>query len=109
MSYMSEISKETAAPILIDEAVGLLSTAAQVLSIALDDFNAGRLDQASASAGYGTELRKALDKVIGEKQCVERLRQQLGVLDPKRELDFDAARSEVGRRLARLRGAGGLG
>ncbi len=109
MTIMSEITAETPVATILDEVVEHLKFAVQVFDQAREEAEAGNPKQAGAAAKYAKEVFVATQHVVTEVHKVEKLRQNLGILDPKRELDFDAARSEVGRRLARLRGAGGLG
>lgn len=109
MSYMSEITAETPVAGMLEEVIENLKFAIDVFNQARKEAEEGNSKQAAEAAGYAKEIFRASQQLVTETHKVERLRQQLGVLDPKRELDFDAARSEVGRRLARLRGAGGLG
>ena len=109
MLDMSEITKDTPCDQMIEELVDSLKTGIQCLDIASKEAREGKRGQAKEAADYAKMALMAMQQIVTARQNSERLRQNLGILDPKRELDFDAARSEVGRRLARLRGAGGLG
>jgi hypothetical protein len=55
---------------------------------------------------YTKELRDSLKLVLNERASVEKLRADCGGPAGDRTLDFDAARDEIGRRLACLRNAG---
>lgn len=55
-------------------------------------------------------LRAATQNMLEERNRVDKLRRQVaGVVDGAGSLDLDAARDEIGRRLACLRRAGGGG
>ena len=53
------------------------------------------------------DLKTAFQLVMDERTRVEKLRKQVAGVVGDLRLDFDAARDEIGRRLARLRDAGG--
>jgi hypothetical protein len=109
MSYMSEITAEMPCDQMIEQLAESLKVGIQCFDIAVKEARAGEQKQVKEAADYAKMALVAMQQIVTARQNSEKLRQNLGILDPKRELDFDAARSEVGRRLARLRGAGGLG
>ncbi|WP_102224341.1 hypothetical protein [Acidimangrovimonas sediminis] len=91
---------------LVSEASLLYTTAAEVLAHMLRELQRGELDEAKKVPGYARELRQALQAVLTERTTLERLRKdEAGGAGPG-ALDFDAARAEIGRRLACLRDAG---
>lgn len=74
---------------------------ARTLGAIIDDIEAGRFGPAKDLGGTVTALRKALEAVFSERARLERL----GAADGPRagELDLDAARAEIARRMDRLR------
>lgn len=96
-------------------------TGAELLDHALRVFDAAAADVAAAlaglqrSGGEGShrtlqavrDLQAALAVLMDERVKIDRLRNQVAGVVGGRPLDLDAARDEIGRRLARLRDAGG--
>ena len=80
--------------------------AAEDLVRARRELRAGRMDEVKAAVQAVKDLKAALHLVMEERARVEKLRRQVGGVGPDHALDFDAARDEIGRRLARLRDAG---
>lgn len=77
------------------------------LEQAMSNIRQGDLTEAKAARQAVRDLRAALQAALEERNRVEKLRREAaGVVDGY-ALDFDAARTEIGRRLARLRDAGG--
>ncbi|MFD1808690.1 hypothetical protein ACFSHQ_12995 [Gemmobacter lanyuensis] len=67
----------------------------------------GEFGEVKAAMQAARDLRAAFQLVMDERTRVDKLRKQVaGVAGGAGELDFAAARSEIGRRLARLRDAG---
>ena len=94
----------------------ILTVAEQHLERSADDLNwvinqikAGDTSRAKEVSGIVTMLGKALQSALDERVRVEKLRRQDAGIVADYALDFDAARDEIGRRLARLRAAGGGG
>ena len=74
---------------------------ARTLAIIIDDIEAGRFGPAKELSATISALRKALEAVFSERARLERLGAAGG---PRAgELDLDAARSEITRRMDRLR------
>ncbi|MDQ1847783.1 hypothetical protein Q9299_05725 [Gemmobacter fulvus] len=71
----------------------------------------GELGEVKAAVQAVKDLRAAFQLVMDERTRVDKLRKQVaGVVGGQAgELDFAAARDEIGRRLARLRDAGSGG
>jgi hypothetical protein len=66
----------------------------------------GEPGAAKLAAQAARELRDAFRILMSERERVDKLRTQIAGIAGANELDFDAARDEIGRRLARLRDAG---
>lgn len=67
----------------------------------------GELSEVKSAVQAVKDLRVAFQMVMDERTRVDKLRKQIaGVAGGACELDFAAARAEIGRRLARLRDAG---
>ncbi|PQO22352.1 hypothetical protein C2I36_13475 [Rhodobacteraceae bacterium WD3A24] len=83
---------------------------AEVLTGLIDEIKAGSFGPAKELAQVLANLRRALDATFQERARLERYRQNdptsAGAGAPHPALDLDAARDEIGRRLARLRAAG---
>jgi hypothetical protein len=73
----------------------------------LDKVAAGRLGDARQTLQAVSELRAAYGILMEERAKVDKLRKQVAGVVGGSTLDLDAARDEIGRRLARLRDAGG--
>lgn len=87
---------------------GLYRDTAEELVRALQKIRAGQFDEAKAATQVVRDLKAALQFVMDERTRVEKLgRHVAGAVGG--ELDFAAARDEIGRRLACLRAAGGGG
>ena len=80
--------------------------AAEDLVRAKRKLQAGKMDEVKAAVQAVKDLKAALQLVMEERARVEKLRRQVGGVVHDYALDFDAARDEIGRRLARLRDAG---
>ena len=72
----------------------------------LDKVAAGGLGDAQETLQAVTELRAAYGILMEERAKVDKLRKQVAGVVGGQSLDLDAARDEIGRRLARLRDAG---
>jgi hypothetical protein len=69
---------------------------------------AGKIAEVKAAKAAVKDLREVGKMLIQERQNVEALRKQVaGHVGAGSDLDLDAARDEIGRRLACLRGARG--
>lgn len=94
---------------VLDQALAVFDRAAVELGEALDRL---RMEGAGAE-GSGRalkavrELQMALAVCLDERVKGDRLRNEVAGVVGERALDLDAARVEIGRRLARLRDAGG--
>ncbi|MFC2967865.1 hypothetical protein [Acidimangrovimonas pyrenivorans] len=91
---------------LVSEASLLYTTAAEVFSLLIRELENGETAEAKKAPAYARELRQALQAVLTERAIIEKLRKEEAGIVHDHALDFDAARVEIGRRLARLRDAG---
>ena len=91
----------------IEETDALYQEAASQLFDALSIVKSGRLDESKTVANAVRDLRQAIEWVMDERNRVEKLRKSVAGALGATELDFSAARDEIGRRLAVLREAGG--
>lgn len=104
------VSGESAAPIdLLAETEDLYRQAAEDLARAGRGLRQGRIDEAKLALQAVKDLKLAFQMVMDERARVEKLRKQTAGVVGDNALDFEAARTEIGRRLACLRDAGGGG
>lgn len=75
--------------------------------LAMNKVRQGEFSEVKAATQAVRDLRAAYQMVMDERTRVEKLRKQLAGAGGDHALDFDAARDEIGRRLACLREAGG--
>ncbi|MDO5641896.1 MAG: permease [Paracoccus sp. (in: a-proteobacteria)] len=68
---------------------------------------AGELGEAKDAVKVARELRSATQMMLEERNKVEKLRKEIAGQVGEGVFDLDAARDEIGRRLACLRAAGG--
>ena len=91
----------------------ILSVTEEHLQRSVDDLNgvikaikAGDISRSKEVTAIISLLGKALQSALDERTRVEKLRKQEAGVVNDYALDFDAARDEIGRRLARLRATG---
>lgn len=102
------LSPDDGAPeTLLRATEGLYRDAAEDLARVMKALKSGRTDDAKAAAQAVRDLKTAFQLVMDERTRVDKLRKQVAGVAGEHALDFDAARDEIGRRLARLRDAGG--
>ncbi|WP_415184432.1 hypothetical protein [Phaeovulum sp.] len=80
---------------------------AEELMLAMNKVRQGEFTEVKAATQAVKDLRAAYQMVMDERTRVEKLRKQVAGAGRDHALDFDAARDEIGRRLACLREAGG--
>jgi HEPN domain-containing protein len=103
-------SSEGGGPVdLLAETEDLYRQAAEDLARARRGLRQGKLDEAKLALQAVKDLKLAFQIVMDERTRVEKLRRQVAGVAHDHVLDFDAARVEIGRRLACLRDAGGGG
>lgn len=91
-------------------AEALYRDAAVELHRVIEALRAGEFGEIKAAQSAIRDLRATALHVLDERGKVDKLRKQvLGQVGAGGALDFDAARVEIGRRLACLRDAGGGG
>lgn len=88
---------------------GLYREAAEELIRAVSRIREGQIDEVKAATQAVKDLKTAFQLVMDERTRVDKLRKQVAGTVGAGVLDFEAARAEIGRRLARLRDAGGGG
>lgn len=92
---------------LLEATEDLYREIAEELAEAMQGVRRGELKEAKLAAQAVKDLRTAFQMVMDERTRVEKLRKQVAGVAGAADLDLEAARSEIGRRLARLRAAGG--
>lgn len=86
----------------------LFEMAVDDLSIALDGVRQGDFEALKQGKAAVKALAEMSKQVLEERRNVDKLRKQIaGIATGNRALDLDAARAEIGRRLACLRHARG--
>lgn len=80
---------------------------AEELVRAIEDVRKGKFSEIKAAQQTVKDLRLLFQMVMEERTKVERLRKQVAGAVHGHAIDFDGARNEIGRRLARLRYTGG--
>lgn len=90
---------------LVAEAMGLLDEIVVEIHTAMDRVRKGELGDLKDGVRVMRDLRSALQIVFEERAKVAKLREDGDGGGGGRALDLDAARDEIGRRLARLRDA----
>jgi len=89
---------------------GLYREAAVELYRTIEAIRAGDFSEIRAAHTAIRDLRGAAQQALEERGKVDKLRKQIaGQVGAGGALDFDGARTEIGRRLACLRDAGGGG
>ncbi|MGB8815086.1 MAG: hypothetical protein WCC57_18045 [Paracoccaceae bacterium] len=94
---------------LLQAAEDFYRNIAEELAMAARKICAGETGEVKAAMQAVKDLRAAFQTVMDERTRVDKLRKQATGAVGDRALDFDAARDEIGRRLACLRDAGGGG
>jgi hypothetical protein len=95
--------------VLLQATEDLYREVAEELIQATRRVKAGEVGEAKAAVQAVRDLRQAFAMVMEERTRVDKLRKQVAGVVGDHELDFAAARDEIGRRLARLRDAGAGG
>ncbi len=101
-----KFSAGDSAPAVLEATEHLFRDAAADLALALTAVRQGQLSEAKAAAGAVRDLKAAFVMVMEERARVEKLRKLVAGAVGTGTLDLDAARDEIGRRLACLRDAG---
>ena len=102
------ISEGDSLPVdLLAATEGYYREIAEELVRAVEDVRGGKVSEVKAAQQAVKDLRALFQMVMEERTKVERLRKQAAGTVHGHAIDFDSARDEIGRRLARLRDAGG--
>ena len=83
-----------------------LREAAEALALTVQAIRAGKFAQVKDAGGCVKDLKAAVQLALDERNRVEKLRKTIAGAVGSGILDLDAARAEIGGRLARLRDAG---
>ncbi len=103
-----KFSGEAEEPVdLLATAENMLRESAEQVALAMREVRAGRFAELKETSGLMRELRSTFNSLMEERTRVDKLRQQTAGVVRGHAIDFDAARDEIGRRVARLRDAGG--
>ncbi|WP_141246528.1 hypothetical protein [Actibacterium ureilyticum] len=109
MTMISPLGGELAAQEVLAEAEEHYRRTIRALTEIIADVETGRSARARDLKGALSDLNKAAQTAFDERARVEkRIRADAGIINDY-ALDLDAARDEIRRRLACLRGAGGAG
>lgn len=92
---------------LLGHALRVFDAAAVDVAAALTDLRMSGADGSVRTLMAVRDLQAALAVLMDERVKVDRVRNQVAGVVGERCLDLDAARDEIGRRLARLRDTGG--
>jgi hypothetical protein len=92
---------------VLAETEWIFRATAEDLARSMQRVRAGEFGEVRAAVKTMQDLRAAFQQVQEERARVEKLRKHATGVVAGHELDLDAARAEIGRRLACLRDAGG--
>jgi len=106
----SDLPSDKPPPVdLLEATEDLYRQAAEDLVQAQRKLRQGSVDEVKAATQAVKDLKAAFQLVMDERTRIEKLRKQVAGVVHGYAIDFDAARAEIGRRLACLRDAGGGG
>lgn len=91
---------------LLDATEEMFRDAGTELARAVRAAKSGAAGDAKAALQAARDLKNAFQLVMEERTKIEKLRKETAGVIGEEILDLDAARDEIGRRLARLRDAG---
>lgn len=91
---------------LISATDDMFKEAAEEFYLALRKVRAGETGEVKAAMMAVKDLKAAFQLAMEERTRIDKLRKQVAGTVDGQTLDFDAARDEIGRRLACLRNAG---
>jgi hypothetical protein len=91
---------------LLAETENLYREAAEDFARARARLRAGDAEEVKAATQAARDLKVAFQLVMDERTRIDKLRKQVAGAVHDQALDLDAARAEIGRRLACLRNAG---
>ncbi len=90
-----------------DQAVEIYRSSSRELTDIIREIGAGKSDRAKRLSPVLSEIRKASMAMMEEARNVEDLRRRLVGNVHEQAFDLAKARDEIGRRIARIRAAGG--
>lgn len=106
MTEMKSIGKDGSPDMLVSVTEEHLLRSVEELNGIIKAIKAGDISRSKEVTAIISLLGKALQSALDERTRVEKLRRhEAGVVNDY-AIDFDAARDEIGRRLARLRATG---
>ncbi|MGC9370607.1 MAG: hypothetical protein ACP5DX_13800 [Paracoccaceae bacterium] len=109
MTLISPLAGERASQEILAEAELHYRRTIRALNQIIEDVTAGRTDRVKELKGALADLGRATQTAFDERARVEkRIRTETGIIHDY-ALDLAEARDEIGRRLDRLRAAGGAG
>lgn len=94
---------------VLSEAQQTYIRASRALNKLVDELDDGDIGRGDESVKLLDQFKRALNNALAEKERLENDRRKAAGIVNEYAIDFDAARSEIGRRLACLRAAGGAG
>lgn len=94
---------------MLSEAQEIFQRTTSALNVLVRELEANNTDNAGEAARLVKELKAALYPAMAERERLEEKRKKSAGIVHDFAIDFDAARHEIGRRLACLRAAGGQG
>ena len=97
------VDRAAEGPDPVSTSFALLFETAEALRRVMDQVKRGEFGRLDEMVKEQAALRRALGAAIHERQAAERLRREGGEADDTAAIDLEAARVEIGRRLARLR------
>jgi hypothetical protein len=104
----SDLPSDDPPPVdLLEATEDLYRQAAEDLVLAQRKLRQGSVDEVKAATQAVKDLKVAFQLMMDERTRIEKLRKQVAGVVHDYAIDFDAARAEIGRRLACLRDAGG--
>lgn len=92
--------------LMVDQAMGLLGAIVAEINASMERLKQNQFDDLKEATRSYRDLRQALLMVFEERAKVAKLDKLEAGIAYDYALDLDAARDEIGRRLARLRDAG---
>ncbi len=93
----------------VTEAKIMFRRSATVLAKAINAIEEAAPPDAKSAGGSAKDMRQALGWIMDENKNVEKIEKSIAAANGIAGYDLDAARSEIGGRLARLRAARGDG
>lgn len=90
---------------LLAETSDMLRESAELVVLTMRDVRAGKFGEVKTVNAAMKELRQTYLAMMDERTRVDKLRKEVAGVADGHTLDFDAARDEIGRRLACLRDA----